>query len=250
MKKVVLLAVVALLVATSPAYALFTNGGFETGNDSGWTITGDHSVIVSFIDQWNPAGLFSGIPYYGTYSLLLGSGDVGNVDVDGFHHSTATQTGTVTQADIDAGSHLYFKWGAILEEPTNGVFHSNADQPYFSATISKSTNGGSTWTQMYFADHRANQAGFTKIGTNATGDAGDIWYGTGTPDFDLTGLALNDQVKIDLFVQDCGLNGHGGLVFLDGFGTTRPDEGVVPEPASMSLLGLGLLGLARLRRKK
>lgn len=247
MKKVILLAVITLLVATSPAYALFTNGGFESGTTAGWVVTGDHSVISSFTNQWLPASWASGIPYYGSYSLLLGSSAVGN-EWDAQHQSTATQTGTVTQADIDAGSHLYFKWGAILEEPTNQIFHSDPDQPYFSVLISKSTDGGVNWTQMYFDEQRANQVGFTNIGTNASDDAGAIWYGTDIPDFDLTGLAVGDQVKVNLFVKDCGLGGHGGLVFLDGFGTTRPD--VIPEPTSMSLLGLGLLGLARLRRKK
>jgi hypothetical protein len=243
MKKSLSALAIGLLFSASPAFALLSNGGFEQGDTSGWTVVGDNSVITSFTPQFtNTTGWLSGVPYYGKYSLLLGSGDVGNV-TDNAHHSTATQTGTVTQADINSGLHLFFKWGAILEEPTNGVFHADADQPYFSISIAKV--GGGT---IYFADHRANQPGFTKVGTNATGDAGDIWYGSATTDIDLTtaGLGVGDQVKIDLYVQDCGLGGHGGLVILDGFGTTNPD---LPEPGTLFLLGAGLVGLFARRKK-
>ena len=252
MKKFLFLAFIAFLCLATPAFALFTNGGFETGNTTGWNISGDHSVISSFTPQFNVIGLWdAGIPYYGNYSLLLGSPDIGNVWDDG--HTTASyQIGTVSQTDIDDGLHLYFKWGALLEEPTNDVFHSDANQPYFSVEISSSDDGGGTWNSIYFEDQRANEPGFTKVGTNASGDDGDIWYGTDLADIDLLGLGLTlgDQVKIDLFVQDCGLGGHGGLVFLDGFGTTNPGVDPIPEPTTMLLLGFGLIGFAGVTRKK
>lgn len=236
-KKIGLLIALIVMVSVNPAYALFTNGGFETGNSAGWAISGDNSVISSFTPQFNnTTGWVSGIPYYDNYSLLLGSGDVGNV-WDNYHSSSATQTDAVSQADIDDGLHLFLKWGAILEEPTNNTSHGDDAQPYFSIEILK--NG----SQVYFEDHRANQPGFTKIGTNASGDAGDIWYGSGITDIDLSSATLGDQLQINLYVRDCGQGGHGGLVFLDGFGTTNPDI-IVPEPATMVLLGSGLIGLA------
>jgi len=241
--------VAVLVLVASPVYALFTNGGFETGDTTGWTVSGDHSVITTFTPQFTltSPGWTSGIPYYGAYSLLLGSPGVGN-EWDDYHQSTATQTGPVTQADLDAGLQLYVKWGAILEEPTNYV-HSDSAQPYFSIKI---WNGG----LIYQEDHRANEPGFTKIGTNASGDNGDIWYGTDISQFDLAshGLGVGDSIKIELFVKDCSEGGHGGLVFLDGFGTQRPPD-VIPEPGTLLLLGAGLVGLAgyakvRISRRK
>ena len=220
-----------------------------SGDTTGWTLTGDeYSVISSFTPEFiNTTGWDSGIPYYDNYSLLLGSPGIGN-ETDNAHQSQATQTGTITQADVDNGLHLFFKWGALLEEPTNDVAHKDDEQPYFSVEVS--SYDGSSWTSLYFEDQRADQSGFTRVGTNASGSAGDIWYGTAIADIDLLGLGLglNDQVKIDLFVRDCGLNGHGGLVFLDGFGTIQPPD-AVPEPATLLLLGFGLVGLGGLRRK-
>ena len=255
MRKLLILMAAAILLFSTPAFALFSNGGFETGDTTDWTITGDHSVISSFTPQFNnTTGWTSGIPYYGSYSLLLGSPGVGN-EWDLSHSSTATQTDSITQADLDAGLHLNFKWGAILEEPTNNIFHSPDQQPYFSIVIS--SFDGSAWNTIYFEDQRADEPGFTKVGkawvpdSAGSRDVGDIWYGTDIADIDLIslGLGLGDQVKIDLFVRDCGLNGHGGLVFLDGFGTNIPDTKPVPEPATMLLFGSGLIALSGLKRK-
>ncbi len=61
------MAVAALLMASSAAQAdLVTNGGFETGDFTGWTVTNDN---LSFVYSSDP--LYG--PHGGTYEALLGA---------------------------------------------------------------------------------------------------------------------------------------------------------------------------------
>ena len=253
MKRLLLLVTAVMLLSASPAFALFTNGGFETGDLTGWTIdygrrnagsttvnwslSGDGGDVTAGV--WTASSTMAGQttdidPYNGTYMARL------NDSAGGYHATKISQSDVISQADIDAGATVYVNWGAALVEPTN-IAHA-IDRPFFSIVL---TAGGDV--QTFWAD--SGSPGFVDIGNSPTGwSAGDIMYKSGTWSVDLSSYALNTAVTVEMFVVDCGLGGHGAYAFLDGIGTTY--QPIIPAPGAILLgsIGVGLVGWLRRRR--
>lgn len=236
MKKLLFSLFVVCFMSTS-SWAAFVNGGFETGDFTGWTLTGSGTSLSSVINNSTPMlwGQTKNIaPYYGNNMARL-------QDLDGnYHRTTISQSSTLTAADLT--ETLYVRWGALLVEPENE--HPQGDQPAFDITIEK--NG--TIIDSFHADALMKQGGgWTDYG-NLYGTA---WYKTGLYTYALSNFDAGDIINVMMTVVDCGWGGHGGAAFLDGIGTTPlPPVTATPEPGTMVLMAIGVAGAAYLKRRR
>jgi hypothetical protein len=251
--KIGLLAAAAALILAQPANALFINGGFETGDYTGWTVTYgrlDTSGATPANPNWtsyrsdqpaasiltastvNPGQTLDVNPYNDTYMAKINN-------ISGNYHATKlSQSDTLTAADLD--ETVYINWGTMLVDPN----HTDAQNPYFSIKVL--INGAVV--DSFAANANQTNSGGTPIPPWVSAGP-SLYYNHGTYSYNLAGYNAGDIIGIEMFVSDCDLGGHGAYAFLDGIGTTYQPPSV-PEPSTILLLGGGLAGLVFWRKRK
>lgn len=235
----VALAALMASVSAVPAYAASSgavaNPGFETGDTTGWTTEGGYwngAWPVPASDyQGNPPTLatvvaaggtdaITGDPlvFAGNYAMKLNDSGGGN-DITALSQSVTNYT----------GNKLYYAFNATLE-PSHGA----TDSPSFLIkVVDKTTN--TIVTNISYSAYSAQNAPtlFRTVGSFVTTD----WKVE-----DITTISGHDYDLLFVAV-DCAHGGHGGYVYVDGFGNAipTPNAGVSFNPATDVLKGASVL---------
>ncbi len=239
----------ALSMASTPAIADITNGGFEDSTFNGWTTSGETSVTSAGFDSRTNNNLST--VAVGDHSARAGD-PVARL-LDGHSGNSSIQQTWTKTSTFD---HLYFDWAAVALVPgEEAVPHDVAQTPWFQIKVLDLTTGGTLFSQQYYSGSYGHIVpGWLEGSHNTSGYSNDpgIWYYRPWDMFDLnlSSIADGDVLQVILSTRDCTLGGHASYAYLDGFGSI-PQPPSVPEPSTLLLLGGGLVGLTgwKLRRK-
>ena len=249
----------ALSLSSAAMAAPFINGGFESGDISGWTTGGGYRGNTSNTSL-TPADVLPGGSLYSgpsTRSSIISAGTLdGNLGaalgstVYSGNYSYRTEdlswggnASAISQSVKNyTDSSIFFAWKAVLE---NGG-HTADESALFKVVLRDDTTGS-------ILIDRTFNAGATGTGVdNRFNSLGDLFY---TPNWQIEQLTIDSLLSghdftLSLLAADCEPTGHTGYAYLDGFGAVLPPPVDVPLPGTLALLGLGLLGLGAARKRK
>ncbi|MBK6800079.1 MAG: autotransporter domain-containing protein [Novosphingobium sp.] len=229
-----LLATTAAMPALAQSTGTVTNPGFETGDTSGWTSCGGYWTSgnwpVTEAECSGPANLLQ-VMNTGTFDAVTGAPTVfaGNHSVrlndqyGGYDLTALSQT--VTNYN---GNKLYYAWNAVLE-PSHGP----EDSPSFLIKVVDKTTNTIVTNISYSAYTAQNTTLFRDVNGFVTTD----WK---VEDVDVTN---GHDYELVFVAVDCLYSGHGGYVYVDGFGNVipTPNAGVSFDPSKDVVKGSSIL---------
>lgn len=258
-----------LWAASLPAMAIFTNGGFESGDFTGWTQSNGINNGLTLPEPFTGAsinlgagGAFRGevvttgavdlvgapitLPFAGKFTAR-----VNNAATGGIANGIAQQD-TITAADRDPSDnklHVRFAYAVVLEDPS----HDHENQPFFYLSVRNVTKSTVLFEDFSFAGQTGTQ--FQPVPNNTD----YLYLNWKQADIVVPDADEGDVIEVYLLASDCEPQGHAGYAYLDGFGSrvvVPPGKVVTPVPTmgEISLLALGLLlagaGASTLRRRR
>lgn len=243
-----------LLLLSAPALAIFHNGGFEDGAYTDWIVGGGSnpglagappftgsSVQISAgapgpativgAGATDPLAPTITLPRVGQFTAKLNDAGGGSLV------TTLRQTDVVSASDVDPADglpHIRFAFAPVLDDPS----HSPEQQPYFYVVVRNLADSSVLFEQFAYSG---------QAGVQFLAGAGS-WKYLEFQDVDATlpASAIGQQVELTVVAADCSLGGHGGYVYVDGFGSAPVGGGDGGAPASsepVPALGPGMLVL-------
>lgn len=258
-------------LAVAPAFAIFQNGGFESGNFTGWTtgaginngLTGAQPFSGASVSLRSggtfrgavvtggpdPAGAPIALPRTGANTARVNNQATGGIA------NFISQADVITNADRDSTDnrlHVRFSYAVVLENPS----HLASQQPFFFIRVRNVTKNTTLFEDFSFAGQTGTL--FQTVPTNPDFKYLD-WKNADilVPDAD-----VGDSIEVYLLASDCSPSAHFGYAYLDGFGAAVVAPGPGPAvivPAvqvptlsewSLIILGLLLLGAATYSTKR
>ncbi len=205
------------VAGSASAVQLISNGDFETGTLAGWTTKGDVQVT-------NAGGGFSATQGMDNYYALIG------LDItDG--SSTLRQDFEVVGINEIT---ISFNWAFDYWDNS-----ASADDTFLSFV----RQDGKPALGISLLDLETNGTGFWSP------DVG-LAYGFFEKTYDISAYTTDEARLIFRLIEESDSNFWTGTGAVAGIDNVSITGSPVPEPATMMLFGLGLLGLAGVSRKK
>jgi hypothetical protein len=237
MRKTILMASLGLMLSFTPAFALIPNGDFETGDLTGYRVQEDladvpSSSLVSNVNDGtgNRVGeLNTGFSSNGvSISSLVNDFGTLPADVqDLFFDVKFFDVGTDNPPIFALADSPEF---LALEVLDPDMFYVGIGTPDGLAGTNLFKLTASGYTAAPGTEVEALSNGFYRVKTNVSGLAGS-----------------NRSLFMDLYDGD---DQRLSKVHVDNIDLTAANQAVAPEPASMLLIGGGLMGFGYLRKKK
>ena len=220
MKKIFIIAAIFTFVVTAPSYAsvLWYNGDFsDSGLSNEINTAVSHSQV--FDDFIVPSGGW-------TINTLWGNNQINFTGITSAYWEirsgvSSGDGGTIVSSGTNSATQSYLGTGIHYKVEVAGLNIFIPQGTYWLSVAPIGSGGGQSWLD--------NTIGVNAVGTPAGNNDNAFWYSSY--------WAKNFEPAQSDWDFSMGVGGTLG-------------GGVVPEPATMALLGMGLIGLAGLRRKE